>query len=243
MHFEDGQLEALLDGELAPAAEATARTHLAACAECRSRLESLQADEQLLGDVLPLLDHAARPPVPLNAIVARARRRMWPLRWAAAIALLVFGTGVLYAVPGSPLRRWIDQRIGRHGTLPETPERPAAGIALVPEEGARFRIDFRAPAAGTVTIRLTDSTSIDVRRTDGIARFSAGIDRLTIETDSGPAHFAIALPRSASWVEVFAGDRRLFLKDGARTVSDVRPDSLGRYVLPLPASHTAPGRR
>jgi len=233
MHLDDGVLEALLDGELDSSAAAEARAHVASCADCRSQLEALRADEQLLIRVLPSLDHSAHP-TPVSAIVTRARRQRRPLRWAAGIALLVFGAGALYAIPGSPLRRWVD-RLRERRAEPGALTSPVAGIAMAP--GARFHIVFvarqSATGVGAVTIALTDRSTITARRIDGTARFSAEIDGLRIETSGAPATFDIGVPSAARWVEVLVGGRRVFLKDGAHIVSDARPDSLGRYTISL----------
>jgi len=235
MHIDDGLLEALLDEQLdAPQVSATFE-HVAACAECRSRLEVLRADDDLLRTVLPRLDLPTTP-IALGTIVARARRQRRPLRWAAAIAALLLGAGALYAIPGSPVRKWIDRTIGRSALQPELhPTAPAAGVAMIP--GARFYIVFGERTSGTVTIGLTDSATIAAQRTDGggrgTARFVAGIDSLRIDADSAPAAFRIDIPRRTPWVEVLVGTRRVFLKDGPRVVAAVPPDSLGRYTLPL----------
>jgi putative zinc finger protein len=233
MHRDDGVLQALLDGELDSKSAADARQHLDGCAACRARLEELRQDEQLVNRALPSLDHTpANVPVETITRAARPHMRRVLLRWAAAIALMVIGAGALYAVPGSPVRRWVDRLVrGTPGTtpLPGT----LAGVALTP--GDRFRIVFAPPRSDTVsvTITLTSDSMIDVRRTDGEGRFVAEIDGLRIETDGEPAHFTMALPRAAPWIEVSVGMRRMFLKDGSRITADARPDSLGRYILTL----------
>src|SRR5262245_42446028 len=207
MHPEDGVLQALLDGELDAAGVADARAHLTGCAECRSRFDALRADELLISQSLAALDHAA-PAIPATAVIARARSTRSALRWAAAIALLRFGAGALYAVPGSPLRHWIAALAGG-GERPKqgpAPAGPSAGIALDP--GARFRVVFSSRAAGRVTIALTDGAMIDARRLAGTARFTAEMDGLRIEPGTDSGEFAIDIPRTAPWVEVLVNDRR-----------------------------------
>jgi hypothetical protein len=233
MHRDDGVLQALLDGELDSASAADARQHLEGCAACRARLEELRQDEQLLNRALPSIDHTMAS-VPVEEIVraARPHTRRLLLRWAAVIALIVIGTGALYALPGSPVRHWVDRLVRR---TPGTPPGKMGGVALTP--GDRFRIVFAPPGSGggavSVTIALSSDSMIDVRRTDGEGRFVAEIEGLRIETDGKPANFAIALPQTAPWIEVAVGTRRVFLKDGSRITADARPDSLGRYILTL----------
>jgi hypothetical protein len=230
MHRDDGVLQALLDGELDPAGSADAHQHLEGCAACRARLDELRQDEQLLDRALPLLDHTtARVPVEVIVRAAPPHIRRLLLRWAAVVALIVIGTGALYALPGSPVRHWVDRLVRRTQGRPVT----MAGVALAP--GDHFRIVFAPPRSGavSVTITLTSDSMIDVRRIDGEGRFVAEIEGLRIETDGEPAHFAIALPRAAPGIEVSAGTRRIFLKDGARITADAPPDSVGRYILTL----------
>jgi anti-sigma factor RsiW len=231
MHPEDGALQTLLDGELDTVAAGAARAHLTGCAECRSRLDALRADDVLVGESLAALDRAL-PMIPAVTVIARARRARSSLRWAAAIALFLFGAGALYAIPGSPLRHWIATLV-RQARPQQGPVGPSAGIALEP--GPRFQIVFASQTASRVTIALTDEKTIAARHVDGAgtARFTAGIDGLQIDPGTAPGDFAVDIPRAAPWVEVLVGSRRIFLKDGPQIMTDTKPDSLGHYVLPL----------
>lgn len=220
MHLDEGLLQAVLDGE----AQATA--HLETCVECRKRLEALREGEQVVNHALTALDHPT-PTISVETVLERARRSPPPprlLRWAAVFALLLLGAGALYAIPGSPLRRWIGGLVTHPRAPANTAEHPA-GVALVP--GDRFRVVFSAVSRGSVAISLTDRTTVDVRCISGTARFSAEIDGVRVETDSTAADFVIDIPRSAPRVEVLAGERRIFLKDGPRTIPAIPA------VLPL----------
>jgi len=230
MHPDEGVLQALLDGELDAVTVAEARNHIAVCAECRTRLDALRADEELVNRTLGSLDRPAAP-IAAAVVAARARRSGPAFRWAAAIILFLLGAGALYALPRSPLRHWIATLGGGRPRQGPVPTRPS-GIAIEP--GAHFSIVFTAPRASSkVTITLTDAATIEARRLDGTARFTAEIDGLSIEPGSADDDFAIDLPRGAPWVEVLVGDRRIFLKDGAQISTAARPDSLGRYILSL----------
>ncbi|HKA60703.1 MAG TPA: hypothetical protein VKD28_18950 [Gemmatimonadales bacterium] len=220
MHLEEGPLEALLDNELDAVAAAEARRHLDACGQCRGELERLRSDASALEHALRALDHPA-PQIPVERIVARAATRRLPLRWAAGIALLLLATGTAYALPGSPVRHWVDRLMGRapKATMPGA---DVAGVALPP--GQRLSVVFTEPRApGIVSITLTDDSTIDVRRLGGAATFNAEPDRLRIETGNATTNFEIAIPRRAAWVEVIVGEQRMFLKDG--------PTVSGRYVF------------
>ena len=235
MHLEEGQLEALLDGELVEAEALAARQHVAECAECRSALDGLQQDEKWLHGVLGALDHPL-PHRTAREIIARAtpqRSASW--RWAAGMALLVVAAGTAYAIPGSPLRPWVDRVTGRSAGEPVArQESGAAGVSVEP--GARFSIVFPQPQArGMVVVTLTDRPAIEARRSgvDSSATYSVEVDRLVIRAGGVESDFTLDIPRSAGWVEVLIGDRRVFLKDGQRIISDAPSDSIGRYRLSL----------
>lgn len=63
--------------------------------------------------------------------------------------------------------------------------------------------------------------------------FTAGEDLLTIDNESSHADFTIAIPRHARWVEIRIGEDRVFLKDGARIVTDHAAPGVDSYVIPL----------
>jgi len=241
MHPEDGVLQALLDGELDPTAASEARQLIESCLECRARFDALGRDDALLRQVLPALDRPLTR-IPVTQIIARARRDRGEgglrhfMRWAAVITLIVIGAGALYAVPGSPLRHWVDQLLGKQAPIREPGVASGATTGIAMPFGAHFQIVVVSPKgggtrSGSLTINLTDDSSVAVRRVDGLAHFVAEIDGMRVEATDMPADFAIGIPRLAPWVEVIADERRVFLKDGSRIITDTRPDSLGRYVL------------
>lgn len=109
-HLDDGTLHALLDGEIPSAELSEVQAHLAACAECRTRLEQerLLVSEALdlvqvveLPEAATALAAAARPAPVLNPDGPRdrARRINWTrgLAWAASMAGAV---GLGYAARG-----------------------------------------------------------------------------------------------------------------------------------------------
>jgi hypothetical protein len=240
MHLDDERLQRLLHGEVAAHAAAAARAHVAGCAECRQRFEDAEREERWLAGVLRAVDHAA-PAVSAESLARRASRGavVWGRR-AAMVALGLAVAGGAWALPGSPLRRWV-AAAGRWLAAPPAPpdslqasSAPAAGIAVAP--GARLTIVIAPPPrAATVTVVLSDSADVVARAGAGTASFLTDAGRLRITVADPAAHLEIALPRAAAWVEILVEGRRLLLKDGSRVVTDATPDATGRYVLPLAA--------
>jgi len=233
MHLEVEQIQRLLHGELDAPGEAAVRGHLAACADCRGQVEEAEREEALILGLLRRVDHAP-PAVDAQALAASARRVVpgWA-RWAAGVLLSLAVAGVAYAAPGSPVPAWVDRVVGWvAGPAPATPEPQLAGVAVEPS--ARFTITFGAEQErGIAAVSLTDGSSIVARRLAGTATFTTGVDHLTIENGGSTADYEIELPRSAPWVEIRIGARRVLLKEGPRVITDALVDARGRYLLPL----------
>ena len=103
-HLSDEVLTAYLDDapDLTPAARASAEAHLAGCAACRATLRDLEATVALLRDLpqlAPRRSFALTPELvegtarPRREPVGAGSRRfawVWPVRWASALATLLF---------------------------------------------------------------------------------------------------------------------------------------------------------
>lgn len=247
MHLDDEQVHRFLDAELDPTALTAARAHLVQCPECRGRVERARREEADLDALLEQVDHPA-PTVSVEVVVARAvaRETGWLRRAAVVIATLGLA-GVAYAIPGSPVRAWVDVLTGRAddrraqeefapvAEAPrQTPERIAAGIAVAP--GRSLVVQFTAyQAEGQVRVSLTDSALVEVRALGAGATFSSEVNRLAIANQGSGASFEIGIPRRAAQVEIRIGDRRLLLKQGDRVTAVATTGADGLYVLPLQA--------
>lgn len=91
-HVDDGQLNAMLDGELDAAERQAVEAHLAACAECRARYAEARAFLAQAGDLLGYLDAPATPAPrevtpPAPPLTTPAERRVAPTAQEAAIVL------------------------------------------------------------------------------------------------------------------------------------------------------------
>jgi anti-sigma factor RsiW len=241
MHLDDAQLGQLLDRDLAGSATAEVREHLTTCPECRSKLTEAETEDARLWAQLRLLDHAP-PLVSVGEVFARARsqRPGWR-RIAAGIFLALTTAGVAYAIPGSPLPRWVERIAGfvtaGGGAAPPTSsatDRPTAqaGIAVAP--GKWFTIELR-PEQGldSAVITLTDAAELLVQARGGTTSFASDVGRLGVTHTGAPANLEIAVPRAAPWVELNIGGRQLWLKRGATIRSEITADQAGQYRFDL----------
>jgi anti-sigma factor RsiW len=243
MHLDEEQIQRTLHGELRREVEAAVKDHLDSCPDCRSRLLQRQQDETWVLERLGTLDHSP-PAVTAEGIVAR-KPRAAPVRarLAAGIFLVLAAAGVAYAAPGSPLPGALRRIVHLIGSAPQPTTRPVAprlaeepqvGIAVVP--GERLIIEL-APEQilDTAVVSLTDGAEVVARARGGTTTFASDADRLVIRRVGPAARLEILIPRGARSVSLRLGGRRLWHKAGSRILSDVSPDSVGRYVV-LPRS-------
>lgn len=239
MHLTDEQIQRLLHGELAQADDAEGRAHVAVCGQCRWKLEDAEREERLVFEHLRHLDRFP-PRVDVEVVLDRARRPRRAYRWAAGILLALAAAGGAYALPDSPLPSLAD-RLGRWAGVSsrsappaESPvdESPSGGIVVAPGDRTVLVVDDRGGAA-VVDVGLSDGPDIVVRSVSGSASFTTGIDRLEVTTEVAGSRIAVELPRTAPWVEIRAGGRRLLLKDGARMLTEVPRGDEGRWILRL----------
>ena len=194
-------------------------------------------DDDRIDVLLRALDHPV-PDVTAETIARRASRRGLPLRWAAGVLLALGAAGAAFALPGSPLHRWVVGLAGRRSEgaeakapVPAQDDRGSAGIAVDP--GQRLLVVFEGPLTGDVRVTLDDREDLVVRALAGAASFTSENTRLVIGSRDSTGSFSIRVPRAAPRVEIRARESRLFLKEHERVVSAVTPDSTGAYLLRL----------
>ena len=243
MHLDEERLQRLLHDELPAGERGAALEHATQCAECRGRLEAARAEDAEVSALLRALD-APVPAATAGSIAVRAKAASGRarLRWAAGFLLALGVAGVAYAVPGSPIGRWIDGLLGRPGppsrsqettTEPRGTPAPASGIALPP--GDRLRIDFvRLPHGGSARVSLVEGSDVAVRAPAGTATFTLEPGRIVIESlASAPVAFEIDIPRAAPHVEIRTGSNRILLKEGSRIVPEAAVGPGGFAILDL----------
>lgn len=239
MHVDEERLQLLLHGELSPLDEERARSHLSGCEACSRRLAEMEHEEKRVGGLLRELDRDA--PLPdFGEIERRAGARSGRVpRWATAAALVLLVGGVAYALPGSPLPRWVGAIVewaggGRSSPSGETSRFDDAGIAVAP--GQDLVIVFQPPIArGQAVVTLTEGAEVELRAPGDAATFTSQEGRLFVEDRGLGATYRIGIPRTAPRVEIRVGERRLFLKEGTQVTSAGSSQVSSGYLLPLDA--------
>lgn len=249
MHLDADQVQRVLHGELAASSEAAVREHLNSCATCRARVADAQQDERELHGLLRALDHAP-PAISAQTVLGRARvkqRAPLALRWAAGL-LLAFGvSSAAYAIPGSPVRGWVDA-VGRllagvveAPSVPNAPSVPAAqpagpgataGIAVAP--GRELIVAFTSSFRAEVRVTLVDTPSeVVVLAPTGAATFTADGERLEIVINGPTARIDVRIPRAAPRVEILVNGSRRLLKVAARVTTPGAEAPVEPYVLTI----------
>lgn len=240
MHLDEETLERFHGGELSAPAAVEARAHLERCESCRARAHALARDASDVDEALHALD-VALPKVTAEALIARAgraepalRRVLRLPRWAAAALLAAGVIGVAYAVPGSPLRAWVDAAIERAGSggapepspretgppsptptaVPRDPGGPGvSGVSLEPGEHLLIVLEG-FPSEANVLVRSVDGREVVARTTRGTATYALGRDRLVVRAQDPTATIVVEVPEAtADRVEIRLGSRRVHPKE------------------------------
>lgn len=228
-HAGEGQLLAYLDGELSAAERAAVSAHLAACTACAEELSVLEEASRQFAASLRLLDSVAPAPTPVEAVLARAKaERVAAVRRTllrAAGIVLFLAAGGAAAMPGSPLRQWVQaawerraELFGgeRQGQAPPAVAPEPAGVDATPVDG-RIHISLvDLPEGAEVRIRLVDSPVAWVEVPTGgdrPVRFVRGAGRVEV-SGGGAGVVRVDLPRGVADARVEVdGELRVF-KDG-----------------------------
>lgn len=245
-HLDEGQILTLRDDPGALGAHVGA--HLDGCPTCREALEGVRRQGDRVAVALASLDEAgwgmdaAREQVRLRVAAESARavgavplpaRRVRRAAWSGskAAGLLLLTAAGLSALPGSPVRRWIEERAGPAPTDVTPAEAPTAatpGDAVAPEEaGVRLPVTH-----GPLAVLLRDvapGTEIRVRWIPGAeaavfapvgSRFTSGEGRVEARALSGVVR--VELPRGVLPVTLEV-DGRILLRNTASGLQVLGP--------------------
>jgi hypothetical protein len=186
-HLTESDLQAWIDGELAPGDLPRVNEHLEACAACRRELGDLRRASEVFSAAMHVYDDDLMPATPPAAEWAPRRAGAFGgfsssrVGRAAAIFLVAAAAVAAAVVPGSPLRGlWAPGAteappIATPGTEPLEELVPTVGASITvrPRDG-RLTVRVRAFAPGTrVVVRLTDGSAAVATLPDGAenARF------------------------------------------------------------------------
>lgn len=206
-HVSEGTLLAMRDGELVSTDH---RIHLESCPHCQSAMESAHERaariEGVLSEVPAPVDlagakRAVRARMDARRAVERPRRVKAYGHLGRAAAILVLGAGAAYALPGSPIRGWLESSSSEVGSVTTA----ATAEALAAEAGGievpvtdRLSVILTAVEAGSpVEIVLLDEAVSRITAPAG-STYSFADQRIEASLTAGPIR--IEIPRSLTTV-------------------------------------------
>lgn len=242
-HVEEGTLVAIRDGGLV---SADAHVHVEECAACQAALADVRDRAEAVADALGSL--VADAPVDVEAAKAEVRRRLDERRAAAhkqtpglvgalgrAAVLLLMAAGVVYALPGSPLRGWLDDLASptpASAPVEEAGPTPAEGVELdVPAGGLRI-ILTSVESGQRLEVTWSGGERARLVAASG-SRYAVASGSVTAEL--APGTVRLVLPRSSGSVTVEAGGRMLLssVEGDLEVLGDVLSRDADRVVVSM----------
>ena len=245
MHVSDVQIDLLLRGEL-PRIDADAvLAHVTQCAACSSRRSHLAAVDGEIESSLRMLDYPVAD-ADVGAIIRRANRSRTASAWRIAAGIAFLATaGVAAAMPGSPIRGWINRTGLERPTVSPTPapERmtplpqtlPAAGVSIEASDTVTLSFDTDQ-SEGSIRITFDAGSELRVKALGGTASFEVRSEGVRVRNRGSAASYDVIVPGTASMVRVRVGDRWVFRKRDELIAEAPRPEQDGSYVVKLGTS-------
>jgi hypothetical protein len=254
IHVDESTLLAYLDGQASGQREEVA-THVASCARCGAELQSLRDMTADLRGALGVLDVPA-PVATARARFDAARHEVRRGTWPAAVRVGPFRMGVLQAavlalvlagvagaaIPGSPLRLWLESTFG---------EEEAAIPEIVEPAPTQPEPVVREPAVAEPVTRELEAIPVDGRVVIGLQEPPAGVRLIVRLADTQRATVeAIATPTVVSGgvrLESIGGDRIVVTLPRSIVSARIEVDGItivhreGAAFTQLPAAHTQSG--
>jgi hypothetical protein len=213
-HLEEGLIHALLDGEIPSAELPPIQAHLAACADCRARLEEESRMQAEAGRLVELLEVPVRTSGSPAARFSSGAPRDWPRRFAWA-ATLILAVGLGYAVRGS---RSDTSTItpATNTTAVASPQTAVAAEAAVPSPPAAKVLAGQPARDKPVQPRRANAAARDGRKesapgqeepkrearvaADAAAQSEGALGRVAPAAPAAPAEVATTTPKPAPLV-------------------------------------------
>lgn len=213
-HPSDGLLQAMLDGEVPH--DDSVRGHLRSCERCASVREELLLGATRLSMAVQELDQPFRG---VEEALTRVRERRGRRRWRgtshlarAAILVVALSGALSAAVPGSPVREWLESvwsDLTAEPSLPETAPAPSEargeGTGVWVESGPELTITVSGAGEGTeVSVELVRGSRAGAF-TDGDARYRSGPGFIEVLNPSGDVR--VELTRGAARTSLVVNGR------------------------------------
>ena len=233
-HLDVETLERALHGELDPGPQTTVERHLAMCDVCAGRLAEARRDERDLLGLLETIDHEP-PAIDWRAVTHEARPGATARSLiAASLAFLVVVAGILYAMPGSPLRTFVASvsRDAPEPAAPDPTERAVSGIAVEPADP--FEVAFAAPQrTGRIRVTIVPSSRLDLRVLGAPVELESGPDRLLISNQGSTSGYELLVPQALRSLRVTVAGQTVFDRRGDEVSVPRSPDPSGAYLIDL----------
>lgn len=249
MHVSDIEFDLLSRGELPRQDADAAMAHVAQCQSCAIRQKSFATAEDEIESSLQLLDYPVAA-VDVSSIIRRANRGRNASFWRIAAGIAFLATaGVAAAMPGSPVRAWLNRGgVERPAVSPAPAPKPelpqpqtpsTAGIAI--EAGDSVALIFDSDQSeGSIRITFDTGSEIRVRAVGGEAGFEVRSEGLRVRNRASIANYDVAVPSSARSVEIRVAGRLVFQKRDEAVIRGPQLEQDGSYVVELGAQGTQP---
>ncbi|MEO6444791.1 MAG: zf-HC2 domain-containing protein [Gemmatimonadaceae bacterium] len=242
MHLDAEHIERVLHDQLSGADASRVAAHLAECDDCRTSVEGARAEERKTWLLLGTLDSAPRT-VRMGDVQRAAAWNVTPrvYRWAAVLLVGVGLAGAGYALPWSPLRRWIDARREAPAVVttavvdsmgPAGDVQDMSGVSVVAQGEVVVRFTF-AQTEGVVRVSLGEGDDVEVRAPAGTVRFATGAGRIMVDNAGATSDYDVLVPRSSSHVTLQVAGVTVWQKFGSRVVSEHPPGPDGVTRVPV----------
>ena len=216
-HLDEGTIVALRDGSLV---SGDASEHLHGCNRCRAALEESEQRADLVSVSLEALDEPfdlesakRRARTHLDAAPERRARSRGGLHLGRAAAILLVAAGAVSALPGSPVRRWLEPAASDAGIAPPATaaaqEATSEGGIVVNVPDGRMHVVLSGVEAGSeLEVLWRDAATARVSAAAG-SSFSFAEGRAEATVAPGPVR--VELPRYAPNVSVEV-DGRIYVR-------------------------------
>jgi hypothetical protein len=228
-HLDEGRIRAFLDGESGDDLDSV-RRHLEECGSCSDLLAQIEARSVVVERALGLLDTVGPNPHARDRVRAMVETES-PIETRthadadtrisfakAAVIVLFLAAGGAAALPSSPVRAWLAERVrGGASAIPEstqTADEPApVGVRLDVETGA-LAVSLVEVEPGTlVIVRWVEGTRAAALAGTG-ARFRAADGRIEVTAVSDS--ISVDLPLDVAEVSLEVNGRMYLRKMGER---------------------------